>query len=248
MLRIAHLTDLHLPAHSDETVAGRHADHALESILSCALALNPDLLLLTGDLADGGEESAYLRLRQRLRSLKCPILAVPGNHDHPARMRQALGIHAWGVGRVVDLKGWRIMGLSSYWRGHAKGRLGIIQRRWLNQQLMQLPSRPTLLAIHHPPIATGSAWLDAMGLDDAWALKRLLRRHPQVRAVLFGHGHQALDLHQGGCRFLGTPSTLRQFLPQSEHVAWSAEPGGWRWLTLSETGRMHTQVVMNSMV
>jgi Icc protein len=187
LLRIVHLTDLHLPAHSDETIAGRHADHALESILSYALTPKPDLLLLTGDLADGGERSAYLRLQQGLRSLKCPILAVPGNHDHPAHMRQTLGIHAWGVGRVMDLKGWRIMGLSSYWRGHADGRLGHAQRRWLDHQLIQLPPRPTLLALHHPPIATGSAWLDAMGLRDAMAFRSLLRRHPQVRLVLFGH-------------------------------------------------------------
>lgn len=246
MLRIAHLTDLHLPAQLGQAVAGRDADQALESILSRALALDPDLLLLTGDLADTGDESAYLRLRQMLRPLNCPVLALPGNHDHPARMRQALGTRQWGVGRVINLGKWRIMGLSSYWRDHADGRLGPAQRRWLNHQLIQLPSRPTLLAVHHPPIATGSAWLDVMGLRDAAALQSLLRHHPQVRAVLFGHGHQSLDIRQGKCRFLGTPSTLRQFLPKSDHFAWSAEPGGWRWLTLSASGRISTQVVPNS--
>lgn len=245
MLRIAHLTDLHLPAHSDEAVAGRHADHALENILLAVLALDPDLLLLTGDLADSGDEKAYLRLKQRLRSLKCPIFAVPGNHDHPIHMRQILGAHAWGAGRVMDLKGWRIIGLSSYWRGHAKGRLDIIQWRWLSQQL-QLSSSPTLLAVHHPPIAIGSAWLDAMGLDNAWALKSLLRRHPQVRAVLFGHAHQNIEMYQGRCRFLGTPSTLRQFLPRSDHFDWSDEPGGWRWLTLFRSGRIQSQVMLES--
>ena len=247
LLRIAHLTDLHLPAEAGQAVAGRDADQALESILARVLALHPDLLLLTGDLTDAGDTSAYLRLQHRLRPLNCPVLALPGNHDHPARMRRTLGIRYWGVGRVMQLGEWRIMGLSSYWRGHADGRLGHAQRRWLDHQLIQLPSRPTLLALHHPPIATGSAWLDAMGLRDAVAFRSLLRRHPQVRAVLFGHGHQALDLRQGGCRFLGTPSTVRQFLPQSDHVAWSTEPGEWRWLTLSKTGRIHTQVVMDSM-
>jgi Icc protein len=248
LLRIAHLTDLHLPAEASEVVAGRDADQALESILSRVLALHPDLLLLTGDLTDAGDASAYLRLQARLRPLNCPVLALPGNHDHPARMRRTLGIRYWGVGRVMQLGEWRVMGLSSYWRGHADGRLGHAQRCWLDHQLIQFPSRPTLLALHHPPIATGSAWLDAMGLRDAVAFRSLLRRHPQVRAVLFGHGHQALDLRQGGCRFLGTPSTVRQFLPQSDQFAWSAEPGGWRWLTLSKTGRIHTQVVMASVI
>lgn len=246
LLRIAHLTDLHLPAEASEVVAGRDADQALEKILARVLILRPDLLLLTGDLADAGDASAYLRLQARLRLLSCPILALPGNHDHPARMRRTLGIRYWGVGRVLQLGEWRVMGLSSYWRGHADGRLGYPQRCWLDHQLNQFPSRPTLLAFHHPPIATGSAWLDAMGLRDAVVFRSLLRRHPQVRAVLFGHGHQALDLRQGGCRFLGTPSTVRQFLPQSDQFAWSSEPGGWRWLTLSKTGRIHTQVVKAS--
>ena len=246
MLRIAHLTDLHLPAEAGQAVAGRNADQALESIMARVLALHPDLVLLTGDLADTGDTSAYLRLRHRLRPLSCPVLALPGNHDHPTRMRRALGIRYWGVGHVMRLGEWRIMGLSSCWRGHADGRLGHVQRCWLDQQLLQSPSCSTLLAIHHPPIATGSAWLDAMGLRDAVAFRSLLRRHTQVRAVLFGHGHQALDLRQGGCRFLGTPSTVRQFLPLSDHVTWSADPGGWRWLTLSAAGHIHTQVVMDS--
>lgn len=246
MLRIVHLTDLHLPAKAGQAVAARDADQALEHILSRALTPQPDLLLLTGDLADAGDTSAYLRLRHMLRPLNCPILALPGNHDHPVRMRQALGMRSWGVGRVMDLEKWRIMGLSSYWRGQAGGRLGHAQRRWVDHQLAQLPSRPTLLAIHHPPVATGSAWLDAVGLRDAVAFRAMLRRHSQVRAVLFGHGHQSLDLRRGGCRFLGTPSTVRQFLPQSEHFAWSAEPGGWRYVTLSTSGRIHTQVFMDS--
>ncbi|HET7688471.1 MAG TPA: metallophosphoesterase [Candidatus Macondimonas sp.] len=248
MLRIAHLTDLHLPGKADQPVAGRNADQALESILGQVLAFRPDLLLLTGDLADAGDTSAYLRLRHRLRPVNCAVLALPGNHDHPTRMRRALGIRHWGVGHVMCLGEWRIIGLSSHWRGHADGRLGQAQRDWLDHRLIQSWTHPTLIAVHHPPIATGSAWLDAMGLRDAAAFRSLLRRHPQVRAVLFGHGHQAMDLRQGGCRFLGTPSTVRQFLPLSDHVTWSADPGGWRWLTLSATGCIHTQVVMDSMI
>lgn len=83
LLRIAHLTDLHLPAEAGQIVAGRDADQALESILARLLTLRPDLLLLTGDLTDSGDASAYLRLQDRLRRLTAQSWRCPATTTIP---------------------------------------------------------------------------------------------------------------------------------------------------------------------
>ena len=240
MLRIVHLTDPHLPAHPEQSVFERDADRSLQSILAATRRLQPDLLIMTGDLSDTGDVRAYRRLRELIRIAPCPVLALPGNHDDPEPMRRELGSAYWGVGRIIETRGWRIIGLSSHWPGHPGGRLGMRQLKWLAHRLRETHETPTLIALHHPPIPTASRWLDAMNLQDAPLFRALLKGHPQVKVVLFGHGHQPFDSRHGPCRFLGTPSTLRQFLPRQDRPIWTDQPGGWRRLWLSASGQIHT--------
>jgi 3',5'-cyclic-AMP phosphodiesterase len=53
-----------------------------------------DLVILSGDLADRGDESAYARLRSVLapgvRTLGARLLVVPGNHDDVGLLRSVL--------------------------------------------------------------------------------------------------------------------------------------------------------------
>ena len=101
----------------------------------------------------------------------------------------------------------------------------------------------TLICMHHPPVPMGSAWLDNPGLRNAEPFLQLVRRHSQVRAVLWGHVHQASDRYVDRVRFMSTPSTCAQFLPDSDEFRVDARPPGMRWLTLNPDGGLTTEVV-----
>ena len=61
----------------------------------------------------------------------------------------------------------------------------------------------------------GSRWLDTVGLAEPEAFWRVIDSHAHVRAVVWGHVHQAVDGQRGGVGLFATPSTGAQFLPRA---------------------------------
>jgi 3',5'-cyclic AMP phosphodiesterase CpdA len=74
-LRVLQVSDLH---------AGTREEPAVEDGLrALAAELEPELVIATGDLAHRNRRGQHERAVALLRSLGCPVLAVPGNHDMP---------------------------------------------------------------------------------------------------------------------------------------------------------------------
>ena len=89
----------------------------------------------------------------------------------------------------------------------------------------------------------GSRWLDTVGLRNADEFLAVIDQHPQVRAIVWGHVHQASDRLRNGVRLISTPSTCAQFLPGAEQFSLDTRPPGYRWLDLYPDGTMQTSVV-----
>jgi Icc protein len=87
-----------------------------------------------------------------------------------------------------------------------------------------------------------SEWLDQVGLSDANEFMALVREHPNVRGVLWGHVHQSLDRFVQGVRFMASPATCAQFLPGSREFAIDTRPPGYRLLELRPDGTIATEV------
>ncbi|MFN4324289.1 MAG: metallophosphoesterase family protein [Azonexus sp.] len=65
------------------------------------LHLRPDLLLMTGDLADDGVPSTYEALHRRLANAGIPFALLPGNHDRRDALRSAFpALSTAGTGRL----------------------------------------------------------------------------------------------------------------------------------------------------
>ena len=73
--RILHISDLHL-GHAT-------TPEALEDLRELIPGLDPEILVVTGDLTHRGRPAELERARELLESLSLPLLAVPGNHDIP---------------------------------------------------------------------------------------------------------------------------------------------------------------------
>ena len=89
---------------------------------------------------------------------------------------------------------------------------------WLDAELRQHASRPTAIAIHHPPFETGIWWMDCVGLRGFELFEAVVRRHPQVRHVMSGHAHRPITTAWAGCLVTVCPST-------SVSVAGDLDPG-----------------------
>jgi 3',5'-cyclic AMP phosphodiesterase CpdA len=106
----------------------------------------------------------------------------------------------------------RLVGIDTTIPGRDGGALDAERLQWLDAELARAPDQPTLLAMHHPPITTGAAPWDAIGLPpgDRAKLGRVLDDHAQVRRVVAGHVHQIIAASIAGRPVLSSPSTYVQ--------------------------------------
>jgi Icc protein len=202
---IIQISDTHLVAdglmHDRVDTAAR-----LERMLAKieASAWRPELLLLSGDLADHGEAGAYTRLREIIEPvatrLGAQVAWMPGNHDDGETLRrELLGVEPDGrpLDRVVWLGDLRVITLDSTAAPLHHGELADEQLAWLAQQLATPAADGTVLAIHHPPLPSSSDFATALSLREPQRLADVLRGS-DVRIVLCGHLHTVIAGTLGG--------------------------------------------------
>jgi Icc protein len=242
-VRLLQITDMHLFGDEAGELRGIATLAALRAVLRAAHAgLNScDAVLITGDLVQD-DPRGYAHLRRELGALRKPVLCIPGNHDDPAAMRSALAGEPFRTGGHFDLGDWRIVLLDSVVPGAAGGLLQPAQLRALESALAGAGPRHALVCLHHHPVVMGSLWLDEVGLANADEFFAVIERHPAVRAITWGHVHQAWDGLRKGVRLLATPSTCAQFTPHVDVFAVDTRPPGYRMLDLHPDGTLRTEV------
>lgn len=244
-LRILHLSDPHLHASRAAHMRGVNTDASLVASLAHALAdpHRPELILATGDLVQDESRQGYERFRELLGKPGIPVHCLPGNHDLLTAMQAVLSEAPFQFCGLGDYSPWRLILLNSRMAGDDGGFLDRQELQRLQQALTTHREGPVLVALHHQPVAMGSRWLDTVGLRNADELFALVDSHPQVRAIVWGHVHQASDRLRNGVHLISTPSTCAQFLPEADTFALDTKPPGYRWLDLYPDGSLQTSVV-----
>lgn len=207
----------------------------LAAAVECVRALepNPDAVLISGDLADHAVDVEYEQVRELLSPIEAPLYVLPGNHDDRFALRRHFEIPG-GDGQPVqyaaDLGPLRLVVLDSTRAGEDRGELDADRLAWLEATLAAAPVTPTVLALHHAPVATGIPVWDELGLppDDRLALGKVVDAHPQVRLIVAGHMHRTVSAELGGRTVLVAPSTYVQAQLDfgAEEVELSADPPG----------------------
>ncbi|MDD5276151.1 MAG: 3',5'-cyclic-AMP phosphodiesterase [Methylovulum sp.] len=243
-LSILQLTDLHLQANPDATLLGVNTAHYFHAVLTKALAEHHaiDLILLTGDLAQDPCPSSYHYLLDSLKALDIPCLCLPGNHDDYALMQKLLTAGLVSCRKQMFLNNWQIISLNSQIPGSPRGRLADRELAFLAACLSDHPEHHALIAVHHHCLPTRSKWMDTMMIENHQALFALINQYPQVKALVCGHIHQAMDITTGSVRVLGTPSTCFQFTPASTHFSVDKTAPAYRLIQLYADGQLGTKV------
>jgi 3',5'-cyclic-AMP phosphodiesterase len=180
-----------------------------------ALRPLPDVVLVTGDLAENAADAEYEQVLELLAPLDAPIFVLPGNHDDRAALRRHFAVPGADdepIQYSAELGPLRLVAIDTTRPGENPGALDEQRLGWLDEELAAAPGTPTLLAMHHPPLVTGIPPLDDIGLpaEDRRALGEVLARHPQVRRVVAGHMHRPITAELAGRIVLAVPSTYMQ--------------------------------------
>jgi 3',5'-cyclic-AMP phosphodiesterase len=237
---LAQITDLHIKLPG--ALAYRRVDTAA-CLSRCVERLNaltprPDAVLVTGDLTDFGAIDEYRHLQALLAPLEIPVFLMVGNHDDRVALREVFDARYLHDNRaatdfvqyVFDLGDVRIIALDSQEPTQkSAGNLCDARLAWLSRQLDAARGRPVIVALHHPPFATGIGHMDKISLDRQAAskLEALIARHPNVERVLCGHVHRSLHQRFGGTIASIAPSTAHQVvldLHGDAPSAWTLEP------------------------
>lgn len=193
-LTIAHVTDTHF---GGPRRARRRNAQALDHLL--AMSPLPDLLLITGDVADHGTAEEYVAARAVWDAWPGLRLVLPGNHDVREAFAAAFDLSPRGAGGHLDQElvvgGVRVLALDSLVAATPgeridHGELTDASLEWLDARLSSVRV-PTMVCLHHPPVPLGVDLMDPIRLRDADRLAAVVSRHDTVLAILVGHAHTA---------------------------------------------------------
>ncbi len=234
---ILQITDTHLFSSGSGRLAGVDTRASLAAVLDMALAeRQPDLLLVTGDIAQEPHPDAYAVLVAQIRErYSGKLVCLPGNHDEPELAPELFDT------QESPHNDWQILALDSHVPGQEGGEVSSAELERLAAALAASDASHILVALHHPPLELASP-LDHGRVANGSQLLEQLAADGRVRGILFGHVHQSVRLEIGDLVLYGTPSTCVQFKPLVRQFALDTRPPGCRWITLMPDGKIETQV------
>lgn len=234
---IAHLSDLHLRHHLPGSAAiPARRSRVMPELLARALGLigqaHPDLLVLSGDLLDYPldqlEESAIQELGEQdlrliagiLTRAPCPVVAVPGNHDHMGLMQRVFG----HLPKDQVVAGHRVL---TFWdtenAHHVPKRVGDERRRF-QRALADAAAGGALPQIH---VQHYLVWPERNDdyphtYGDGADLREAIAASGRVRLVLSGHYHRGEPpLAEKGAYFATVPAFC-----EAPHPIWLYQLAG----------------------
>ncbi len=210
-LRILHVSDLHFGPPFVPEVA--------EAAMRSAHQLNPDAIVVSGDLTQRARRDQFLAAREYInRFPKVPTLVIPGNHDVPLyRVAERLAdphklykeIISEDLNTVLRLNNAVFVGLDSTAPRSAisNGRIHAWQLEFCQQAFADVPDDTTKIVVAHHHFAPAPDYLHDQTMPQA---KRAITRFIEldVDLILGGHLHRAyignsLDFYPGKHRERG---------------------------------------------
>ncbi|GAB4183454.1 MAG: 3',5'-cyclic-AMP phosphodiesterase [Wenzhouxiangellaceae bacterium] len=235
MLRLVQISDLHLGNDWRRPYRGIDPRQRLLSLLPAMRAFAPQLLVATGDLVHDQGLAAYHWLAQQLRPVCNTILTAPGNHEQPRALNHEPFISAAATPYQTD--GWRLLCLNSRWGDRPDGLLG-------DNELLRLQQlsgdQPTLVFLHHQPLAVGTPWIDRFPLLDGPRFVSIVEQLPMVKGVAFGHIHHAWQRsyrhRHSDLTLYGCPAASINTVPGVRHFTDDQLGPACRWFQLAPGG------------
>ena len=241
-IRIAQISDCHLPADPRQAYRGINPHDNLKALLKKVRAKKPDLILASGDLSEDGSRISYDRLQSYFASLDTPVLALPGNHDNAELLAEVFPGSPVDTIAISKHGPWYIVRLNSCLPGKPEGRLSEKALLELEKFLQDSVQFHVLIALHHQPILMNSPWIDKYRLLEPEAFLALVDQNPNVKVLTWGHVHQVFTGERNGTAMLGNPSSAINGLPGAQKFTADILGPACRWLELGADGTVKTEL------
>ena len=226
-IRVVQLSDLHFSSapggYMSREPGGRPLRDTAETFAAVAahvLEDPPDLVVVTGDIANEGHPDEYEMAGAALAGLGLPVYCLPGNHDAVDALHAHLPRPGIVVQRSMRLGEWLwLFGDSNAgglefdpvdgWsdvedRVHlANGSLTDHELSWLTRQLDRSGAQHAMLWLHHPPGAPGM--FEQPDYDAQ--VEQLVGLRTPLRAISAGHVHTGITTDIRGVPSHFCPST-----------------------------------------
>jgi len=223
-LHLALLSDTHVPGDRKNGHRGMNPWENLKRIVPEVAAAKPEGVIINGDAARlSGLKEDYVELKALLEPVAtaAPIYIGMGNHDDRKPFRQVFDDEP---GRLKDLRNKHVLVLehptvrvvvldSLLYVNKVAGLLGKGQRNWLAGWLERNKDRPVVFFVHHT-LGDGDG-----DLLDANRMFGILKKHPQVKAVFYGHSHRWEIGERDGIRLINLPAVGYNF-SDNQPVGW----------------------------
>lgn len=179
MSTIVHISDLHF---------GREVSKVLASLLKHISRIQPDIIIISGDLTQRAKQREFRIARDFLAQLKYPYLIVPGNHDISTFRLFERFFYPWKKWRqyvstelepVIHADEFVVVGVNTarrfgWYLDWSRGRISPSQTQRVVKELEKVSNdRLRLMVAHHP------FWLPA-----AYEYRHLIGRRDQALQVL----------------------------------------------------------------
>ena len=208
------ISDIHLTSEGLLFPGARPRENLMAGLeLLAEAGLAPDMVILTGDLANTGEAACYRDLADimdnAVGALGGKVVYLPGNHDERSAFRRHLlgqDADSTPINQIHWIDGLRVVSLDSVVVGEEFGELPDDTLSFLADAIATPAPDGTVLAFHHPPIPS-----------PVQPMARIMLRRPErlaevvdgtdVRLILCGHNHHEALGALGGVPVWVSPST-----------------------------------------
>jgi len=181
-MEIVQLSDIHVGAQFREDV--------FEKVIEEVNSLNPDAVVITGDLTNEGLKEQYEKCKTLISKIRVEkIIAISGNHDY--RNTGYLHFKKYFPFQTINELNDDVVlvTLGTARPDRDEGEVGYRQISWLERTMKKYQSKTTILAMHHHLIGIPDTGSDRLTIIDAGDVLRATL-DSDVNLVLCGHKHR----------------------------------------------------------
>jgi 3',5'-cyclic-AMP phosphodiesterase len=209
-LRITQFSDTHFSTSGERSHGGfgYDTDAAWDSVWTHAFGDGqlPDLVVVTGDIADHGQPDEYVKAAEQLARIPVHANVCIGNHDTHVAFEAGLPRPGLTMSRTLRLGNWLFVFADSNFAGRevgphgrlcdrddrieGNGGLGPNEAAWIAETVAATDAAHAFIWVHHPPCVPGH--MSAPHYDEEIA--HLLRMQPKLRGIGAGHTHTDTEI------------------------------------------------------
>lgn len=201
-MRLVQISDIH--------IGGLFMQNTFDAVVDEVNRLEPDAIVITGDLTDDGILPQYEKARNEIKRFKCPnMIVIAGNHDY-RHTGYLLFKKFFPSKHVYEFDDAVILTLGTARPDRDEGEVGYRQNLWMEKTLAKYENKVKVVAMHHHLIGIPDTGTDKIIILDAGDTLRTCLQS-KVNLVMCGHKHRPWVWELGSLEiaYAGTASSTR---------------------------------------